>query len=74
MGPEYEIKLQPNAVSYSIFTPRSIPLPLHDRVQEEQNKMESNGVITKVEEPTPWCAGMVVIPKKSGGTTSVCGS
>ena len=66
MGPEYEIKLQPDAVPYSIFTPRSIPLPLHDKVQEEQNKMESNGVITKVEEPTPWCAGMVVIPKKSG--------
>ena len=66
MGPEYEIKLQPDAVPYSIFTPRSIPLPLRDEVQEEQNKMESNGVITKVEEPTPWCAGMVVIPKTSG--------
>ena len=28
--------------------------------------MESMGVITTVSEPTPWCAGMVVVPKKSG--------
>ncbi len=24
------------------------------------------GVISKVDEPTPWCAGMVVVPKKQG--------
>ena len=28
--------------------------------------MESLGVITPVEEPTPWCVGMGVVPKKSG--------
>ena len=28
--------------------------------------MESMGIISKVDEPTPWCAGMVVVPKKSG--------
>ena len=28
--------------------------------------MESMGVISKVEVPTPWCAGMVVVPKRSG--------
>lgn len=28
--------------------------------------METLGVISKVEEPTEWCAGMVTIPKKSG--------
>ena len=28
--------------------------------------MESIGVISKVDEPTPWCAGMVVVPKKNG--------
>lgn len=31
--------------------------------------MESLGVITKMEQATEWCAGMVVVPKKSG---SVC--
>ncbi len=28
--------------------------------------MEKEGVISKVSEPTPWCAGLVVVPKKSG--------
>jgi len=28
--------------------------------------MEALGVISKVDEPTPWCAGMVVVPKKEG--------
>ena len=28
--------------------------------------MESIGVISKVSTPTPWCAGMVVVMKKSG--------
>ena len=28
--------------------------------------MEKAGVISKVTEPTLWCAGMVVVPKKSG--------
>ena len=29
--------------------------------------MEAQGVISKVRQPTPWCAGMVVVIKKSGG-------
>ena len=28
--------------------------------------MKSLGVISKVDVPTDWCAGMVVVPKKSG--------
>lgn len=28
--------------------------------------MEAMGVITPVTEPAPWCAGMVVVPKRSG--------
>ena len=28
--------------------------------------MEAMGVISKVHDPTQWCAGMVVVPKKSG--------
>ena len=33
--------------------------------------MEKLGVIRKVEEPTPWCAGMVVAPK-SNGKVRIC--
>ena len=35
-------------------------------MQEELIRMESIGVISRVEEPTAWCAGMVVVPKKEG--------
>ena len=28
--------------------------------------MESMGVIEKSSDPTPWCAGMVVVPKRDG--------
>ena len=33
--------------------------------------MESQGVISKVEVPTAWCAGMVVVPKQNG-TVCIC--
>ena len=43
-----------------------MPIPMRKKVKEELDRMESMGVITTVSEPTPWCAGMVVVPKKSG--------
>ena len=43
-----------------------MPLPLHPNVTKELDRMEKSGVISKVTDPTPWCAGMVVVPKKSG--------
>ena len=39
---------------------------MRPRVQEELDRMESIGVISRVEEPTQWCAAMVAIPKKNG--------
>ncbi len=36
------------------------------KVQTELQCMQSLGVILPVEEPTPWCAAKVVIPKDSG--------
>ena len=49
------------------LSPRNISLPLRDKVQETLNQMEAQGVISKVQQPTPWCAGMVVVKKKSDG-------
>lgn len=66
LGEEYTIKLKEGAVPHSLFTPRNVPFPLREKVREELGRMESAGVISKVDEPTPWCAGMVVVPKKSG--------
>ena len=63
---EYKIELKPNAEPFALYTPRTVPFPLRERVQKELARMESLGVISKVEKPTVWCAGMVVVPKKSG--------
>lgn len=60
---EYEIKLKPEAKPYSLSTPRRIPLPLMSKVKQELKRMEDLGVISKVEQPTDWCAGMVPVPK-----------
>ena len=62
----YTIKMKSNAKPYALYTPRNVPLPLRAKVQTELKRMENMGVISKVESPTPWCAGMVVVPKQSG--------
>ena len=62
---EYTIKLKPEAKPFSLFTPRNVPLPLHEKARLELKRMEELGVISPVQEPTPWCAGMVVVPKPS---------
>lgn len=59
------IRLEADAVPYALSTPRRVPLPLHDKVRAELNRMESMEVISKVTQPT-WCAGMVVVPKPRG--------
>ena len=63
-GNEYDIKLKGNATPFALHAPRNIPIPLRDKVQEELRKMETMGIIRKISEPTLWCAGMVVVPKK----------
>ena len=63
---EYKIRLQKGAKPFALMTPRKVPLPLMDKVKEELSRLESLGVITKVDEPTEWCAGMVVVPKTNG--------
>lgn len=65
-GEEYDIKLKGDTTPHALYAPRSIPIPLQNQVKEELERMQKLGVIRKVSEPTPWCSGMVVVPKKSG--------
>ena len=66
LGEEYEIKLKEDAKPFSLHTARNVPLLLRRKVQNELRRMESLGVISPVSEPSPWCSGMVVVPKPSG--------
>ena len=46
-----------------LATPRRIAIPLLSQVKAELERIEAMGVITRVDVPTEWCAGMVVVPK-----------
>lgn len=71
MENEFDIKLKPGIKPFNLSTPRRIPLPLMDKVKEELANMEACGVISKVDKPTEWCAGIVVVPK-SNGRVRIC--
>ena len=66
LGEEYEIQLKEETKPFSLHTARNVPLPLRTKVHEELRRMESIGVISSVSKPSPWCSGMVVVPKPSG--------
>ena len=66
LGEPYEIKLKRNSKPVSLFDPRQVPIPLRKQVQTELDQMEALVVISKVDIPTPWCAGMVVAQKPNG--------
>ncbi len=66
MKGDYTIRLKDGAKPFALSTPRRVAIPLLKPVQLELERMEKLGVITKVEEPTEWCSGMVVAPKANG--------
>ena len=65
-GPDYVIKLKPDTKPHAISTPRRVSVPLLSKVKEELSRMEQMEIVSTVDEPTEWCAGMVVVPKANG--------
>ena len=63
---EHVIHLREDATPFCLATPRRVPLPLIEKVKDEIERMASAGVIEAVDEPTDWCAPIVVVPKQSG--------
>ena len=63
--PPVRIRLKADADPYSLNTARRIPIPLLAKVEEELLRMERNGVVTAVTEPTEWCAPMVPVLKRN---------
>ena len=61
-----KIVLKENVQSYSVSTVRRVPIPLMPKVKAVLERMECEGIISSVSEPTEWCAPMVPVIKKSG--------
>ena len=61
----YHITLTPDAKPFAIHTPRKIPVCYETQTKAQLDNMTRQGVISKIEEPTDWCAGMVIVPKSS---------
>ena len=65
-GDPVKIMLKGNVQPYSVSTARHVLIPLMPKVKAELERMEREGVISSVSEPTEWCAPMVPVIKKSG--------
>ncbi|XP_037515497.1 uncharacterized protein K02A2.6-like [Rhipicephalus sanguineus] len=63
---EYVIQLKPDAVPFSLSVPRRIHIPLLEVVRRELDKLESAGVIRRIDKPIPWCSGLIVVRKDDG--------
>ena len=61
---DYSIQLEEGAKPYAMTVPRRVAIPLLKSIKEELTRMVKLGVISPVKEPTAWCAGMVVVPKR----------
>ena len=64
-GTEYHIVLKQGAKPFALSVPRRVALPLLPKVKAKLARMEKLGAISKVDTPTEWCAGMVVVPKSN---------
>ena len=72
MDGEYEIKMTPCHEPFNQTTLRGVPIPLLPNVKDELDRMETMGVIEKVDAPTEWCSPIAVVPKPNG-KVRICG-
>jgi len=66
MPGRFKISLKENYEAKRLFTPRSIAIGLKERAKREIDEMLAKGVIESVEQPTEWCSGLTIAPKKNG--------
>ena len=51
---DYEILMKPDALPFLLSTARNILLPVRDKVKQELDVIADQGIISKVQQPTPW--------------------
>lgn len=61
-----KITLNHDSEPNKLNVPRRVPFLLVEKVNKELHRMETEGIIESVVEPTDWCAPMLLVMKKSG--------
>ena len=51
---------------FALCVPRRVAIFLREQIRKELEQMESGEIISKIDEPTAWYSGIVVIPKANG--------
>ena len=67
----YKMKLNPD-VAPDVRPPRKVPHAMRDKIKESLDKMEENGIIAKVSEPTEWVSSMIAAIKKNTDDFRIC--
>ena len=62
---EYHIELDPS-VPPVIQAPRKVPYAMHTQLKETLDKLERDGIISSVDEPTDWVHNLVITEKRNG--------
>ena len=68
----YKIEQKTDATPFHLATPRRLPLPLKDKVEEELKSLQEQGIIRPVTKPTDWCAPIVAVTKPNGKVRLCC--
>ena len=68
----YKIEQKADAKPFHLATPRRLPLPLKDKVEEELKSLQEQGIIRPVTKPTDWCAPIVAVTKPNGKVRICC--
>ena len=55
-----------DSVTPTVHPCRKVPFKLQKELKKELKKMEEQGIITKIDEPTDWVNSLVIVKKKNG--------
>ena len=71
-GPPVHITLCEGQEPYNVLAPRRLPFPLLPKVSKKLKYLVETDVIMPVDEPTDWCAPIVVAPKRNSDDIRLC--
>ena len=71
-GEELHISVVANTQPFCIHTLWTIPLTYCDKLKAELDLLQSQNIITPVNEATTWCAPIMVTLKKNSDNIHLC--